>query len=280
MAKVIKAVIPAAGRGTRLYPIAKNQPKETLPIGGKPMIFYALFEAARAELHEVYVVVSREKEPLCRYIQEGAFEKDLMEGSGKSIVCMPRIILLDQPDPLGSGDAVYRARDMLGDEPFALMMPDFFLYGPRPPLIQMIPVYERFGHITAGVVSLGPKEAAGFGNVGIVEGLRINRQLLEIHCFSNKRTDPLKLEAQERIYKIVPRWILGSDFFSYLGCEKGRAKEWDETPALRAMCQEKKALGKLLEGRAFDLGNPVGYKAACLFANTSSVGPDTRDHRD
>jgi UTP--glucose-1-phosphate uridylyltransferase len=179
------------------------------------------------------------------------------------------LTFVDQPLPLGTGEAIYRARRYLGDEPFALMMPDFVFFGDTSALGQMIPLYERFEKDIVGLMHISGKEARGFGNVGIAQGEETKPGVVEIHELSEKIPDPISLREDEKILKAVARWIIGPHFFSYL--EKTKEKdEWDDTPALQLICKEKKALGKILDGRGFDVGNPVGYEAAETFATFRS----------
>jgi len=261
MQKVKRAVIPAAGLGARLYPMTKVRPKEMLPIGGRPMISYAVLEAARSGLEEVYVVINKRKDSLRHYLEQGECEKDIQEGGGEGI-SFPRITLVDQPAPLGSGEAIYRTKEMIGEEPFALMMPDFVPLGSHPALAQMIPVYERFQQDTVGVLTLGAREARGFGNVGILQATQLEQGIVRVHSFSGKSNGPLIVEEGETILKLAGRWILGPHFFTYLARVRGGKEEWDDAPALQAISQERTVIGKILEGRGFDVGNPIGYRAA------------------
>jgi len=262
MQKVKKGVVPAAGLGTRLYPMAEVQPKEMLPIGGRPMIYYTVLEAALSGLEEMYIVVSEGKDSLCHYLEQGELDKDLQEEGEGHRICSPHITFVDQPAPLGSGEAIYRTKEMVGEGPFALMMPDRLLFGSYPALTQMIPVYERFRQDILGVLILGAREAEGFGNVGIVQATELEEGIVEIHSFSDKSEDPLILKEGETVLKNAGRSILGPHFFSYLERMRGRIEEWDDTLALQAMCQEGKVIGKVLEGTGFDVGNPIGYRAA------------------
>jgi UTP--glucose-1-phosphate uridylyltransferase len=262
MRRVRKGVIPAAGLGTRLCPMTKVQPKEMLPVGGRPMIYYAILEAGLAEIEEIYVVLNKSKDSLRLYLVGGALEKDLLESGEKGSVRPPHITFIDQPVPLGSGDAIYRTKDRIGDEPFALMMPDFILFGSRPALGQMIPLSERFKRDIIGVLELGPGEAGEFGNVGLLRVAHLEEGIVEVHDSSDKSKEPLILEEKETVFKLAGRWILGPHFFSYLRRTKGGRAEWDDTPAFQALCKERKVIGKILEGTGFDVGNPIGYGLA------------------
>jgi UTP--glucose-1-phosphate uridylyltransferase len=262
MQKVKKGVIPAAGLGTRLYPMTEAQPKEMLPIGGRPMIYYAVLEAALSGLEQIYIVINQRKDSLRQYLEGGGLEKDLQQEGGGQGISHLHITFVDQPFPLGSGEAIYRTREMTGEEPFALMMPDFLLFGSPPALAQMIPLCQRFKQNIVGVLSLGARDARGFSNVGVVQATQLEQGIVEVHSFSGKSKEPLLLQEGERILKLAGRWILGPHFFSYLERIKGNREEWDDATALQAMAHERKMIGKILEGQGFDVGNPLGYRAA------------------
>jgi UTP--glucose-1-phosphate uridylyltransferase len=234
-----------------------------LPIGGKPMIFYAIHEAVLSGLEEVYIIINSRKDTLRRYLESVDMREDIREGHGQDIPHL-RLTFIDQPTPVGSGDAIYRARELIGDDSFALMMPDFIHFGDIPALRQLIPFYERFGCDVVGLLLLQGKEAEGFGNVGVVRGEERERGIISVLSLSGKVAGPLMLKEDTHILKAAPRWILGPHFFSYLERTKGKG-EWDDTPALQMLCGEREVLGKILERRGFDVGNPVGYEAAEAF---------------
>lgn len=266
MQTIRKAVVPAAGLGTRLHTLARGRPKEMLSIGGRPMIYYAVHEAVLSGLEHLYVVINERKRSLRRYLESDKLETDLQkEQSGKS-VSIPRITFIDQPAPLGSGDAIYRTKEMIGQEPFALMMPDFLFFGSTLALAQMIPSYERYRKDVVGVLLLGSGEAEGFGNVGIFQPIPLEEDMVEVRGISEKLKTPLTIEGGKKMYKAIGRCILGSHFFSYLETVRPLEGEWDDAHALRALCKGKKVMGKILEGAGFDVGNPVGYHAAEKFA--------------
>jgi UTP--glucose-1-phosphate uridylyltransferase len=266
MQTIRKAVVPAAGLGTRLHTLARGQPKEMLSIGGRPMIYYTVHEAAVSGLEHLYVVINKRKRSLRRYLESDKLETDLQKEQSEKSVSIPRITFIDQPVPLGSGDAIYRTKEMIGQEPFALMMPDFLFFGSTLALAQMIPSYERFRKDMVGVLLLGSGEAEGFGNVGIFQPIPLKEDMVEVRGISQKLKTPLTLEDGKKMYKAIGRCILGSHFFSYLETVRPLEGEWDDAHALRALCKGKKVMGKILEGTGFDVGNPVGYRAAEKFA--------------
>jgi UTP--glucose-1-phosphate uridylyltransferase len=268
--QIRKGVIPAAGLGTRMQSLTQVLPKEMLPIGGRPMISYAIQEAVLAGLEELYIIIYSRKDILRRYLESEDVRRDIREVHGQHIPPLS-LTFIDQPTPLGSGDAIYRARELIGDEPFALMMPDFILFGATPALGQLIPLYERFGGDVVGLLLLQGEKAAAFGNVGIAQGEESEPGIVSVRSLSSKVSGPLILKEDEQILKAVPRWILGPHFFSYLERTKGEGA-WDDTPALQMLCVEKGALGKILEGKGFDVGNPVGFQTAQTFAAHLDAG--------
>jgi UTP--glucose-1-phosphate uridylyltransferase len=250
--------------------LTQGLPKEMLPIGGRPMIFYAVQEAVLSGLKELYIIINSRKDTLRRYLESEDVKRDIQKGHGQHIppLCLT---FIDQPTPAGSGDAIYRAREMIGDEPFALVMPDFIFFGDTPAFGQLIPLYERYGCDVVGLLLLGGKEAQRFGNVGIVQGEERETGIVTIRSVSPKVSAPLIIKEAGHLHKAAPRWVLGPHFFTYLEKTKGKG-EWDDTPALQMLCIEREVVGKILKGRGFDVGNPVGYEAAEVFAAHLDAG--------
>lgn len=272
MERVRKGIIPAAGMGTRVRHLTQDQPKEMLSIGDRPMISYVVQEAALAGLEELYIVINKSKASLHDYLESEVLQRSIRsEGNFKDIP-LPGLTFIDQPNPAGSGDSIYQVRELIGDKPFALMMPDFIFFGDTPALKQMIPLNEQSGCDIVGLLPLKGKEAEGFGNVGIVQGREGKQGVVAIRFLSSKSADPLIIGEDEHVLKAVPRWILGPHFFEYL--ERGRVPydEWDDTPALQMLCAERDVLGKILAGKGFDVGNPAGYQAAGAYAAHLDAG--------
>ena len=222
------------------------------------MIYFALREAALGGLEEIFIIINEKKADLMDYLLSGVFREDL---EGEGIKGVPRVNLIEQPSPFGSGDAIYRAKEGVGNEAFALLMPDFLLVGAPPPLSQMKGAFERFGRETVGVILLEKGEEDSYGNVGILEVTPLGDDILKVKEMSGKRDAPLRLSGG-RAYKAVGRWILFPSFFSLLEEMRGEGGEWDDTPAMRRLCQEGRVVGKILQGKGFDLGNRGGYEAA------------------
>lgn len=260
-----KAVIPAAGMGTRVQEITRGLPKEMLPIGGRPMISYAIQEAALCHLAEIYIIINKQKAALRRYLESANLAKDIRSDLQGPAMTLPCLTFIDQPQPLGSGEAIFRARALIGEEPFALLMPDFVFFGRKPSLAHLIPLHEKFNGDIVGLIEVNGKDAQGFGNVGMVQGQELEPGIVAIRDITGKSANPLILRGEEQVLKAVPRWILGPHFFAYLERTKGEG-EWDDTPALQILCAEREVFGQILDGRGFDVGNPVGFEAAKAYA--------------
>lgn len=251
-----KAVIPAAGKGTRLYPLTKDLPKELLPVRGRPMIFYSLFEVCQLGVEEIIVIISPEKEGLKRYIQE-EFPKEL----GEKIPFFPRITFVTQPRPYGSGEALFRARPYINEEPFLWVMPDFVLFDEEPPCLQLLKACPlEKGLNLVGVLKIKPEEAHSFGNVGLLRGKNLGERRILIEELSGKTKDPIA--SSKDFLKAIGRWVLWDDIFPLLEATKNFMEEWDDTPALQALCKKGKVIGLLLKGKGFDVGNLQGFLAA------------------
>ena len=265
-----KVIIPAAGVGSRMESLTQGIPKEMLSIGGRPMISYAIQEVLLSGLEEVYIIINSRKDTLRRYLESEDVMRDLREGNSQNVPPL-YLAFIEQPTSAGSGDAIYRARDLIGDDPFGLMMPDFIFFGDTPAFGQLIPLYERLGYDVVGLLLLRGKETECFGNVGIIQGEESEPGIVLVRSLSGKVPGTLIIKEDEHILKAVPRWILGPHFFSYLEKIKGKG-EWDDTPALQMLCREKEVLGRILMGRGFDVGNPVGYEAAEAFVAHLDAG--------
>ena len=260
--------------GTRVQHLTQGLPKEMLSIGDRPVISYAIQEAILSGLKEIYIIINKSKTALRRYLESGYLAKDIRSDSKGPAMKLPRLIFVDQPQPLGSGEAIFRTKELIGEEPFALLMPDFIFFGRIPALAQLIAAYESLDADIVGLIRVAGQEARGFGNVGIVEGKETEPGVVVISSLSSKVSTPLRLGDAEEVLKTVPRAILGSHFFAYLARTKGEG-EWDDTPVWQMLCAEQRMVGKMLEGRGFDVGNPVGYEAARAVAQKL----DARDRR-
>lgn len=268
--KVKKAVIPAAGLGTRMLPVTKSVPKEMLPVGTKPMIQFSVEEAAGCGIDEIYIVINKRKEVIRQYFTD--WDEEII-GGGKELGMLKKtavsckINFLYQENPRGCGDAILAAKDFVGDEPFAILMPDNISFNDEtPPLARIIRTFEKHEKDTTGIVRIAGQEARAFGNTGRID-YEEKDDVYRIKKIYNKGEGNFMLSENEAIIKMVGRAVVLPHFFSYIEKVKQNIKggDLDDVPAWQLLVKERDALGALLEEGIFDVGNPTGYMSAILF---------------
>ncbi|MFC4098410.1 UTP--glucose-1-phosphate uridylyltransferase GalU [Paenibacillus xanthanilyticus] len=264
--KIRKAVIPAAGLGTRFLPATKSQPKEMLPIVDKPAIQYIVEEAVASGIESIIIVTGRNKRSIEDHfdrsfeleqtlLQKGKFDvvHELQEISN-----MASIHYIRQKDPLGLGHAVLCAQHFIGDEPFAVLLGDDIMMAEKPGLKQLIEVYEEFQTSVVGVQTVHPSQVNKYGIIapGLQDG--------KVYEVNNLIEKPPLNEAPSNI-AIMGRYILKPSIFSILKTiGKGTGNEIQLTDALRAMCQAEPLHALRLEGKRFDIGDKLGYIKASI----------------
>jgi len=268
--KVRKAVIPAAGLGTRLSPVTKSIPKEMLPIITKPMIQFIVEEAVESGIEEIYIIINHHKEAIRKYLLNWHYRT---EAGGmrrlRDIVGSCKINFLFQDEPLGCGGAILMTREWIGSEPFAILMPDnISFYKGKPPLGELMTVFEERRKDTIGLVRLSPKEARTFGNVGRIDGAK-KAGLFSIRGLHNKGQGNFRARGNKPVIRAVGKAVALPHFFTYLERvqETAASGEVDDVPAWQLLIKENEVLGVLLKNRIFDVGNPLGYAAALQFAS-------------
>ena len=258
---VAKAIIPAAGLGTRMRSLAGNRPKELLEIGGKPLIAHAVEGIARSGIAQVAVVVSPAKERI---------RQVLLERYPGRLLGACELIFIMQGRPLGVADAVSRCRDFTEGEPFALVMPDNILMEGPPVIGQLLPYFARHGLDTIGAMRLAGEALQCFGNVGFLDGELLPDEagrLFRVRHYSDKRREPVELQSGRTVLKGFGCGVFLPHFFDLI--EEWRPRltgEVDEVPVLQTLAREGRLLGVELVGRGFDAGNPDGFRAATDFA--------------
>ena len=258
---VAKAIIPAAGLGTRMRSLAGNRPKELLEIGGKPLIAHAVEGIARSGIAQVAVVVSPAKEGIGQV---------LLERYPRALLGPCELIFIMQGRPLGVADAVSRCRDFTEGEPFALVMPDNILMEGPPVIGQLLPYFARHGLDTIGAMRLAGEALQCFGNVGFLDGELLPDEagrLFRVRHYSDKRRESVELQSGRTVLKGFGCGVFLPHFFDLI--EEWRPRltgEVDEVPVLQTLAREGRLLGVELVGRGFDAGNPEGFRAATDFA--------------
>jgi UTP--glucose-1-phosphate uridylyltransferase len=287
IARVRKAVFPAAGLGTRFLPATKAQPKEMLPLVDKPLIQYGVEEAIRSGIQHILIITGRGKSAIEDHFDvsfelEQALEKrnkkELL-ATVREISDMVDIAYIRQKEALGLGHAVLRARDMVGSEPFAVVLSDDVIEAEIPCLRQLLDVYELFG---ASVIALMEVPAEEVSAYGIVDAEPVHQngcgdRLYRIHNLIEK---PRQSEAPSRL-AIIGRYVLTPEIFPSLeAIEPGSLGEIQLTDGLRHLLGSRPIYGYRFEGRRYDAGDKLGFlKATVEFAlRRSDLGDAFREY--
>ena len=280
--KVRKAVFPAAGMGSRFLPATKSLPKEMLPLVDKPLIQYGVEEAVAAGCTEIIIVTSRGKSTMEDHF-DMSFELELaLEQRGKtellevarSVSSLAKITYVRQKLPLGLGHAVLMAKELVGDEPFAVMLPDDIVDAETPCLKQMV---EAFEQVQSSILASEVVEGPAISNYGCLDCFPIasNPRLMEVRNMVEKP----KYEDAPSKNAIIGRYILTPRVFEMLEALKpGAGGELQLTDGIKALLQYEKVYGFTYEGKRHDAGDKLGFlKATVEFAlKRDDLGPDFR----
>lgn len=266
--KIRKAVIPAAGLGTRFLPATKAVPKELLPIVDIPTIQYIVAEAVAAGVRDIVLVCARGKDSIVDHFDIAAELESHLERTGKgelrkqmrAIAQMANIITVRQQEPLGLGHAVLCARDVVGDEPFVVMLGDDIIDAAVPGTKQLADCYERHGLGTLALMEVPPQECSLYG---IASGTAVDDRTLRIDRLVEKpKQDPPSNLA------VIGRYVLPPRIFEILDAvQPGVNGEIQLTDALAVLAREEGLLGYRFEGERYDAGDRFGYlKANIMYA--------------
>ena len=258
-----KAVIPAAGFGSRFLPATKSQPKEMLPVVDKPTIHYVVEEAVASGITDILMVIGKSKRSIEEYFDRNfeleaeleAKQKDELLAEIRSISSLANIYFIWQKELNGLGDAVAHARSHIGNEPFALLLGDTILRSDtdRPVTRQLIDVYNEKN---TSVVSLEEVPKEKVSRYGVMEGTQEADRLYRVHDFVEK-PDP-GTEPSRMVF--AGRYVFTPEIFDYLvETVPGKNNEIQLTDAMRTMVQERPMYGWQIEGRRFDIGNKLDY---------------------
>jgi UTP--glucose-1-phosphate uridylyltransferase len=266
--KIRKAVIPAAGLGTRFLPATKAVPKELLPIVDIPTIQYIIAEAVAAGVRDVILVCARGKDSIVDHFDLSPELEANLQKSGKlearkqirAIAEMANVITVRQQEPLGLGHAVMCARDVVGDEPFVVMLGDDIIDAPVPGARQLADCWERHGLGTIALMEVPPQETSMYG---IAAGRPVDERTVRIERLVEKpKQDPPSNLA------VIGRYVLPPRIFEILDAVKpGVGGEIQLTDALAVLAREEGLLGYRFEGDRYDAGDRFGYlKANIMYA--------------
>ncbi|WDL95269.1 UTP--glucose-1-phosphate uridylyltransferase GalU [Alicyclobacillus sp. ALC3] len=268
MPKVRKAVIPAAGLGTRFLPATKAMPKEMLPIVDKPTIQYIVEEAAASGIEDILIVTGKGKRAIEDHFDRSVELEELLTHRDKhsqlaeirQIGSLANIHYIRQKEPLGLGHAVWCARRFVGSEPFAVLLGDDIVDAHTPCIRQLMDVYETYEMPVVGVQNV-PKEAVSrYGIVGSIP-MGTSRRLSQIREMVEK---PQPVEAPSNL-AIIGRYVLTPDVFDFLELGQiGAGGEIQLTDALVEVNRKQGMIACEFEGRRYDVGEKLGFIEATL----------------
>lgn len=267
MKDIRKVVIPVAGWGTRSLPATKNIPKEMLPIYNKPVIQYVVEEAQRAHIKDVIFVTNRDKNVIEDHFDHNLQLEDLLERSGKldkleevrQVAEMVNILSVRQKRQLGLGHAVLCARELVGDELFAVMVGDDLMFSGVPGIGQLIEVAMAEKMPVIGVMEVPWEKVSRYG---IIDGEEVAPGVYRVRDMVEK---PKREDAPSRM-AIVGRYVLTPDIFDYLEKVKpGHGGEIQLTDALQAMAKERGMMAVRMAGMRFDAGDWAEFLSANIY---------------
>ena len=264
--KVRKAVIPAAGLGTRMLPATKTVPKEMLPLVDKPVIQYIIEEAVASGIEDILIVTNRAKSAMDDYfdyypeletrLNQAGKENELFEV--RRAADLANIFYVRQKETKGLGHAIWRAKRFVGDEPFAVLLGDDIMRAKKPVTLQLVEAAEKYGASAVGVQKVATEAISKYSSVKVSP--------LEARVFSvsdmNEKPAPEEMLSN---YAILGRYVLTPAIFEILeGLKPGYGGEIQLTDGLRELCQRDQMVAVDFEGRRYDTGNLKGFLEATL----------------
>jgi UTP--glucose-1-phosphate uridylyltransferase len=264
--KLRKAVIPVAGLGTRFLPATKTVPKELLPIVDVPSIQYVVQEAVAAGIQEIIFVTGRGKDSIEDHFDEAPeLEQVLADRGQKEMVAklrqiaeMTEVVSVRQKKPLGLGHAVLCARDLVGDEPFAVMLADDLIDSDTPCIRQLLDIFEEQKESVIALMEVPREEVHQYG---VIKGHRIKDRLYQVEATIEK---PPAHEAPSRM-AIIGRYILRPEIFGILtSLPPGKGGEIQLTDGLSQLVAQRKVYGCEFSGDRYDIGDKFGFVRATV----------------
>ena len=272
--RVRKAVFPAAGWGTRFLPATKAQPKEMLPLVDKPIIQYAVEEAVAAGIEQVIIVTSSQKRAIEDHFDLSYELERLLEEKGeieklrqvRAISDLAQIAYVRQKEQLGLGHAVLMAKDLIGHEPFAVLLPDDVVIADRPVIGQLIQAYQQTHGSVLAVSEVAPEETSRYGIVGTAngEGLPDDVHDPRLHRVTRLVEKPAAGTAPSNL-AIIGRYVLTPKIFDKLEqTQRGAGGEIQLTDAIEALMAEQSVFAYEFEGARYDAGTKMGWLKATV----------------
>ena len=280
--KIRKAIIPAAGLGTRVLPASKALPKEMLPIVDKPAIQYIVEEAVNAGITDILIITNRGKGVIEDHFDHSVELEAMLEKRGNTAMLetlgktanLANIYYIRQKVTRGLGDAVLRAKEFVGDEPFAVLYGDDVIIGEIPAIGELCDVYEKFGKSVVGIKPVSDELIVKYSSLKIKP---VSDRIFEVSDMIEKPS----LENKFSNYSILGRCVLDSEIFGIL--EKtplGAGNELQLTDAMKVMANQGKMMGIDFSGKRYDMGNKLGIMKANVEValNHNEIGEDFKTY--
>jgi UTP--glucose-1-phosphate uridylyltransferase len=264
--KIRKAVIPVAGLGTRFLPATKTVPKELLPIIDIPSIQYVVQEAVDAGIQEIIFVTGRGKDGIEDHFDEAPELEQILADRGQTatvemlrrIAEMTEVVSVRQKKPLGLGHAVLCARDLVGDEPFAVMLADDLIDAETPGIRQLVEIFTETDESVVALMKVPLDEVQQYG---VIKGKEVKPRLYAVEATVEK---PAAKDAPSQM-AIIGRYVLRPEIFSILqNLPPGRGGEIQLTDGLAQLVQERKIFGCEFTGDRYDIGDKFGFVRATV----------------
>ena len=265
--KVRKAIIPAAGLGTRLLPNTKSIPKEMLPLVDKPVIQYIVEEAVAAGIEEILIITNRGKSPIEDYFDYAPDLEERLVKDGKqseaetvrAVADMADVFFLRQKETKGLGHAIWRAKTFVGDEPFAILLGDDIMLSEKPVLKQLVEAAEENGCSAIAVREVPDELIVKYSSVKLEE--KLGDRVYRIGDMNEKPT----LDEKFSNYAILGRYVLTPGIFDILAhTAPGRNNEIQLTDGMKELCHGEPMCAVDFKGRRYDTGNLKGYLEAII----------------
>lgn len=266
MTTIKKAIIPAAGLGTRFLPATKAQPKEMLPIVDKPTIQYIVEEAVASGIEDIIIVTGRTKKAIEDHFDKSVeLEMELEKKQNKELLEIARsvsqianIYYIRQKEPKGLGHAVLTAKTFIGNEPFAVLLGDDVIDSEKPALKQMIEVYDKYQSSVLGVQTVERKDVSKYG---IVDGIQLENRVYEVKDMVEKPS----IDIAPSNVAVLGRYIITPQIFDFLEKQEvGAGGEIQLTDALNKLAKVEKMYAYDFIGRRYDVGNKMGFLQATV----------------
>ena len=275
--KIRKAIIPAAGLGTRVLPASKSCPKEMLPIVDKPAIQYIVEEAVKAGITDILIITNRGKGIIEDHFDHSVELESMLEKRGRTdtleelnnLANMANIYYLRQKETRGLGDAVLRAKQFVGGEPFAVLYGDDVIIGEIPAIGELMEAYETFGKSVVGIKEVSDELIVKYSSLKAEKIDNINYNVTDM-------IEKPSLETKFSNFSVLGRCVLDNEIFGIL--EKtplGAGNELQLTDAMATIARTKGMIGVEFSGTRYDMGNKFGILKANIEVGLKH--PETRD---